>query len=117
MDLKDRLSVVIFAQYYPPDLGGSATRVQNVAKGLVLNGCDVTVVAAFPHYPHGKIPDEYKWKPIVIEYEGSLRIIRTFMFPLKSEGLIKRLLLIWTFGVSAWFSFPFLGKSQIIWAS
>ena len=117
MGLKDRLNVVIFAQYYPPDLGGSATRVQNVAKGLFLNGCDVTVVAAFPHYPYGKIPDKYKWKPMVIEYEGGLRVIRTFIFPLKSEGLLKRLLLIGAYAISSLFSYPLLINSQVIWSS
>jgi len=46
------LRVLILAEYFPPDMGGGATRAYNVARGLVLNGCEVTVVAAFPHYPN-----------------------------------------------------------------
>jgi len=53
------LNVLIIGQYFPPDLGGAATRAYNVAKGLSLNGCKVTVITAFPHYPHGRIPKKY----------------------------------------------------------
>jgi colanic acid biosynthesis glycosyl transferase WcaI len=91
------LHVLVIAQYFPPDLGGSATRAYNMAKGLALNGCRVTVVAAFPHYPLGKIPKEYRWKPIKVEWMGKIRIIRTLMPPVKSVGFFKRLILIWSF--------------------
>ena len=77
------LDVLIIAQYFPPDLGGAATRAYNVAKGLVLNGCRVTVITAFPHYPDGKIPKDYRWKPFKVEWLGELRVIRTFILPLQ----------------------------------
>ena len=64
----------MIAQYFPPDIGGSATRAYNLAKGLFLNGCKVTVVAAFPHYPHGNVPSWYKRKAIVSERFGSARV-------------------------------------------
>jgi colanic acid biosynthesis glycosyl transferase WcaI len=109
--------VLIIARYFPPDLGGSATRAYNLAKGLCLNGCKVTVVAGFPHYPHGKIPDKYKRKPINVEWMGKVKVIRTLMPPVKSEGIFKRLILIGFFAVSALFALPFLGKIDAVWAS
>jgi len=111
------LNVLVIAQYFPPDIGGSATRAYNLAKGLFLNGCNVTVVAAFPHYPHGKIPKEYRWKPIKVEWMGEIRVIRTFMPPIKSEGFFKRILLIGAFAVSSLFALPFVGKVDAVWAS
>jgi glycosyltransferase involved in cell wall biosynthesis len=107
----------VIAQYFPPDLGGSATRAFNLAKGLALNGCKVTVVAAFPHYPHGKIPEEYRWVPLKVEWMGKVRVIRTLMPPIKSEGFFKRLVLIGFFAVSALFALPFVGKVDAVWAS
>lgn len=109
--------MLVVAQYFPPDLGGSATRVFNVAKGLALNGCRVTVVAAFPHYPHGNIPREYRWKPIKLEFMDDFRVIRTFMPPIRSVGLFRRLLLIGAFAFSAFFAFPFVGRVDVVWAS
>jgi hypothetical protein len=109
--------VLIIAQYFPPDLGGSATRAYNVAKGLTINGCNVTVVSAFPHYPHGNIPPEYRWKPLKVEWMGKIRVIRTFILPLKSEGLSRRILLFTCFIFTSLFAIPLVGKIDIIWAA
>jgi glycosyltransferase involved in cell wall biosynthesis len=111
------LNILILAQYFPPDIGGAATRAHNLAKGLALNGCKVTVIAAFPHYPHGNIPAEYRWKPLKTEWMGNIRVIKTFMPPLKSEGFFKRLLLMGSFTVSSLFALPFIGKVDAVWAS
>ena len=107
----------MIAQYFPPDLGGAATRAYNLAKGLALNGCNVTVIAAVPHYPHGKIPKAYRWKPFKVERMANFRVIRTFMPSIKSEGFFKRLVLRGTFAFSSLFALPFVGKIDAIWAS
>jgi glycosyltransferase involved in cell wall biosynthesis len=111
------MNVLIVAQYFPPDIGGAATRAYNLAKGLAENGCDVTVVAAVPHYPHGRIPAEYKWKPIKVERMGNIKVIRTFMPPVKSKGFFNRFMLIGSFAVSSLFAFSFVGKVDAVWAS
>lgn len=80
------MNVLVIAQYFSPDLGGSAARVFNVAKGLLLNGCKVTVVAAVPQYPHGKIPKGCRWKPLKVEQVGRMRVLRTFIPLLESKG-------------------------------
>jgi len=111
------MNVLIFAQYFPPDLGGSATRAYNVAKGLVLNGCNVTVVSAFPHYPHGDIPKEYRWKPFKVEWMGKIKVIRTLILPLESRGFVKRMLLFLTFIISSLFALPLVGEVDAIWVA
>lgn len=111
------MHVLVIAQYFPPDIGGSATRAYNVARGLVLNGCKVTVVAAFPHYPEGKIPREYKWRPLKVEWLDGFRVIKTFMPPIKSKGFFRRLLLIGSFAVSSVFALPLVGRVDAIWGS
>jgi glycosyltransferase involved in cell wall biosynthesis len=117
MHVDSKLNVLVIAQYFPPDLGGSATRAYNLAKGLAVNGCTVTVVAAFPHYPHGKIPKDYKWKPLKVEWMSQIKVIRTFMPPIKSVGFFKRLLLLGSFAVSSLFALPFVGRVDAVWAS
>lgn len=114
---KSPLNVLIIGEYFPPDIGGAATRASNVAKGLNLNDCNVTVVTAFPHYPTGNIPKEYKYKPLTVEYGGKTKIIRTFVLPLESKGLLKRLLIFWSFMISSLFALPFVGKIDVIWAA
>jgi len=111
------LNVLIIGQYFPPNLGGSATRANNIMKGLRLNGCKVTVVTAFPHYPDGKIPKEYRWKPFKVEWNGDIKIIRTFMPPLESRGLLKRIILIGFFAISSLFAFYQVDKIDAVWSS
>jgi colanic acid biosynthesis glycosyl transferase WcaI len=111
------MNVLIIAQYFPPDLGGSATRAYNIAKGLILNGCNVTVISAFPHYPHGNISPEYKWKLLKVEWMGKIRVIRTFILALKSEGLSKRILLFTCFVFTSLFALPLVGKVDVVWTA
>ena len=111
------MRVLIIAQYFPPDMGGGATRAYNVARGLLKAGCGVTVVSAFPHYPTGNVPGEYRWKPLSVEYEGGLKVVRTFVPPLASEGSVKRVLLFASFVVSSLFALPFVGRVDVVWAA
>lgn len=111
------MNILIVAEYFPPDLGGAATRAYNLAKGLTLNRCKVTVVTAFPHYPHGSIPKQYQWFPLRIEQMESFRVIRTFMPPVKLNGLFKRIAWIGSFTLSSLFALPFVGKVDAIWAA
>jgi len=108
------LNVLIIGQYFPPDLGGAATRAYNIAKGLSLNECKVTVVTAFPHYPDGKVPKEYKNKFFKVDSLGKIKVIRTFILPLESKGLFKRLMLFVSFAVSSLFVLPLVGANPSI---
>jgi len=111
------MRILIVAQYFPPDMGGGATRAYNVAKGLLKAGCEVTVVSALPHYPTGNVPRKYRWKPLSVEYEGSVKVIRTFVPALASEGIVKRILLFASFTVSSLFALPFVGGIDVVWAA
>jgi len=111
------MRVLIIAQYFPPDMGGGATRAYNVAKGLRLNGCEVTVIAAFPHYPSGDVPEGYRWKPFVLENVEGFRVVRTFVPPVASQGLVKRIVLFLSFIVSSLFVMPLIGKVDVVWAA
>lgn len=107
----------MIAQYFPPDMGGGATRASNVAKGLVLNSCKVTVITAFPHYPAGNVPERYKWKPFQLEMFDGLKVIRTFVPAVASQGLVKRLIVFLSFMISSLFAVPFVGKVDVVWAA
>jgi len=111
------MRVLILAQYFPPDMGGGATRAYNVARGLLKVGCTVTVVSAFPHYPTGNVPKKYRWKPLSIKYEGKLKVIRTFVPSLASEGFMKRIFLFVSFVFSSLFALPFVGGVNVVLAA
>ena len=107
------MNVLIIGQYFPPDLGGAATRAYNVAKGLSMNGCKVTVITAFPHYPTGRIQKSFRYRPFKVEWFGNIKIVRTFILPLISKGLFRRVLLFGSFAVSSLFAVQFVGKIDV----
>ena len=76
--MRNRLNVLVLAQYFPPDMGGGSTRASNVVKGLLSKSCEVKVVAAFPHYPHGNVPEKYRGKPIVSERFNGAKVLRVY---------------------------------------
>ncbi|MCX8176659.1 MAG: glycosyltransferase, partial [Candidatus Bathyarchaeota archaeon] len=111
------MRVLIIAELFPPDMGGGATRAYNVAKGLKANGCEVVVVSAFPHYPYGNIQPKYRWKAFVVEEYDGIKTIRTFVPSLVSKGLVNRIILFFSFMISALFAFNHVGKVDVILAA
>lgn len=111
------MHVLILSQSFPPDMGGCATRAYNLAKGLLANGVNVTVIAGFPHYPMGNVPKEYRKKALVLEQLHKMKVIRTFVPPLASKGFTKRLLLFISFIISSIFPIPLIGKIDGVFAA
>jgi hypothetical protein len=87
------MDVLIISQYFPPDRNGSSTRAYNTVLGLTLQGCNVTVIAAFPHYPDGHIPSKYKRKILSLEEIDGIKLVRTWVPSFAHLPLIKRVLL------------------------
>lgn len=111
------MHVLVIAQLFPPDIGGGSTRAYNVVKSLFSLGHKVTVITAFPHYPTGKIPKKYRHRLISIENFRKVKIIRTWVPPLASRGLARRLVLYISFIVSSLFAFPFTEHVDVVWAA
>jgi glycosyltransferase involved in cell wall biosynthesis len=111
------MKVLIIANIFPPDIGGASMRAYNVAKSLISNDIDVTVITSFPHYPTGKIPDIYKWKSFAIENQNNMHVIRTFLLPLSSSGLVNRLILFLNFIISSILVTTKIGEFDVIWTA
>lgn len=111
------MKVLILAQYFPPDFGGASTRAFIVTKGLSQKGCHVTVVTAFPHYPHGNVPASYKGKALTFEKLENIRVIRVWIPSLPSNCIVNRILLHFCFAISSLFALPWVGKVDVVWAA
>jgi colanic acid biosynthesis glycosyl transferase WcaI len=111
------LKVLVLAQYFYPDMGGGSTRASNVVKGLLSKGCEITVVTAFPHYPYGKVPKEYKRKAIVSERFSFAKVFRVWIPALPHSSPLKRMFLHFCFCVSSLFALPFVGKVDVVWGA
>jgi len=81
---------LIHTQYYPPEIGAPQARLSELAQGLSQKGFRVTVLTAMPNYPKGKIFSGYGGL-VKVEYNHSIRIIRSFIVPTQKANLIPRL--------------------------
>jgi glycosyltransferase involved in cell wall biosynthesis len=96
-------------------MGGASTRVSNAIKGLRGRGHDIFVVTAFPHYPKGNIPLEYRNRAFVVEGDSHVRVFRVWVPALPHEGA-KRLVMYVSFTLFSLLSLPFSGKVDVVWA-
>jgi colanic acid biosynthesis glycosyl transferase WcaI len=85
------MNLTILTQYYPPEVGAPQNRLSNLAANFAAAGHEVTVLTAMPNYPVGKIQNGYGGL-LKREWQGTVRVIRTFICPSKSAALIPRLL-------------------------
>jgi len=111
------MHALILSQIFPPDMGGSATRAYNVAKGLILNNVKVIVVAGFPHYPTGNVPKHLRKKALSIEYMEGFKVIRTYIPPIPAKGLANRMILFASFIISSIFPISLVRKVDAVFAS
>lgn len=110
------MNVLIISQYFPPDFGGAGTRSYNAARGLIKQDCDVTVISAFPHYPHGNIPKKYARKLRVLEECDGIKLIRTWVPNIPHSSIAKRILIHMSFMISSLFALSLVKKVDIIFA-
>jgi glycosyltransferase involved in cell wall biosynthesis len=111
------MRICIISQYFPPDMGGASTRVSNAIKGLRSFGHEIFVVTAFPHYPQGHIPKEYRGRAFAVEGDEKVRVFRVWVPPLPHKGGAKRLIMYASFTLFSLLALPFCGKVDVIWAA
>ncbi len=105
-------SVVIFSNYYPPEMGAAANRIKNMAVNLTNNGYEVTVVCPLPNYPKGEIFKEYKGKFSHTEIRDNITIKRYWLYPSTSKNPFLRFLSMFSFSFTLWFSIGYLIRKK-----
>lgn len=79
--------ILIWTQYYVPEIGATAIRLHSVAKECVRQGCDVSVVTGMPNYPKGRIYPDYRGRFYLCEVIDGIRVHRCWFYPAKEVGV------------------------------
>jgi len=92
--MRNKINVLIISQYFPPDFGGAASRAEEMIKALSESSCSIRVLTAVPHLPNG---NKHVRKAFLLNNDSNLNeVIRVWMPPFATEGILRRLLLwIW----------------------
>jgi len=92
--------ILIVSNYYPPEKGAAANRIEQLALKLNQNNYKVTVLCPLGNYPKGELFPEYKGKFFVTETRENIIVKRLWIYPSVSKNLVVRLFSILSFTLS-----------------
>jgi len=95
--------ILIISNYYPPEQGAAANRIEQLALKLHQNNYRVSVVCPLGNYPKGKLFPEYQGKFSVTENRDNITVKRLWIYPSVSKNLVVRILSILSFSSSLFF--------------
>ncbi len=95
--------ILIISNYYPPEKGAAANRIEQLALKLNQNKYNVTVVCPLGNYPKGELFPEYKGKFSVTEMRQDINVKRLWIYPSNSKNFIIRIFSILSFSVCLFF--------------
>ena len=95
--------ILIISNYYPPEKGAAANRIEQLALKLHQNNYKVSVVCPLGNYPKGELFPEYKGKFSVTENRDNITVKRLWIYPSVSKNLIVRIISVLSFSLSLFF--------------
>ena len=93
-------NIAIISNYYPPEKGAAANRIEQLALQLQANGYAVQVICPLGNYPYGKLFAAYKGKFHVAENQNGIVVSRLWIFPSVSKNKLIRLFSVLSFVLS-----------------
>ncbi|MBC7525027.1 MAG: glycosyltransferase family 4 protein [Flavobacterium sp.] len=95
--------ILIISNYYPPEKGAAANRIEQLAKKLYLNNYKVSILCPLANYPKGALFPEYKGKFSITENRENIIIKRLWIYPSVSKNIAVRIFSVLSFAVSLFF--------------
>jgi len=99
--------ILIISNYYPPEKGAAANRIEQLALKLNQNNYLVTVICPLPNYPKGELFPEYKGRFSVTEKIQNVTVKRLWIYPSNSHMILKRIFSTLSFSMSLFFHLVF----------
>lgn len=73
------MKVLIFTQFFSPEIGATQTRLQTFAAGLAERGHDVTVICEVPNHPQGIVQPGYRGRPVQSRRRDGFRVLHVWV--------------------------------------
>lgn len=100
------MHVFIITQYFPPEIGASASRWSDYVKILIQQNYKVTVLCEAPHYPNSEYFPGFSNSWVSVEKKSSkLTIIRSKAFASNRKSFVKKIAHYFVFMFSAILNF------------
>jgi glycosyltransferase involved in cell wall biosynthesis len=104
--------ILIVSNYYPPEKGAAANRIEQLALKLYQNKYKVTVICPLGNYPKGELFEEYKGKFSVTEVRENITVKRLWIYPSVSKNILVRIGSVLSFSTGLFFYLLFKKTPQ-----
>lgn len=108
------MRILFITPYFPPEIGAPQTRIYEQAVRLCRKGEVVSVLTAFPNYPTGIVPEEWRrllfWKGS----EQGVGVYRFWTYATPNSGFFRRVLSQLSFALLACFAALMLPPADVI---
>lgn len=104
--------ILIISNYYPPEKGAAANRIEQLALKLRQNNYTVSVVCPLGNYPKGELFPEYKGKFSVTENRENITVKRLWIYPSVSQNIFVRIVSVLSFSLSLFLYLMFTKTPQ-----
>lgn len=101
--VKKMEEILIISNYYPPEKGAAANRIEQLALKLHQNKYKVSVICPLGNYPKGELFNEYKGKFSVTENRDGITVKRLWIYPSVSKNLLVRIISVLSFSATLFF--------------
>ncbi len=108
------MKIWLLTQFYPPEFGAAAVRLSRLARLLVADGHQVTVLTGMPNYPEGVIREGYRGRLTLRETLDGVTVERVWVYATPSRGACGRLLNQFSFMLLAALRGSFLKRPDVI---
>jgi glycosyltransferase involved in cell wall biosynthesis len=111
------LRVLLFSQYFPPEVGATQSRAQAFAEYLAAQGHAVTVMCEFPNHPHGVIPEIYRGHMYQDDRSNPYRVLRVRVLATKEKTQLTRMQFYLSYMALAAAVAPLAGRADVVVAT
>jgi glycosyltransferase involved in cell wall biosynthesis len=85
------MRILLFTQYYPPEITAGAMRTESFASGLVARGHEVGVVCEVPNHPQGVIDPGFRGRTVFRAEEGGAKVRRVWVYATPTKSAASRI--------------------------
>jgi len=94
------MRIALVTQWFDPEVG-SAAIPGSIVQSLNRRGHQVEVITGFPNYPHGRLYDGYRIRPLAREVIRGTRVNRVALYPSHDMSAMRRILNFLSFMVTS----------------
>jgi len=109
--------ILIFSQYFPPEVGATQSRMHTFAAGLAARGHEVEVICGLPNHPQGVVRPGFRGRVAVRRRDEGFRVLHTWVRASPVKTTYTRLAYYASYASTATVAGSLMRKPDVVFAT